>query len=384
MAGLWYDKKKTRWIVSFKNAQGKQSRKFFSVKTDAHDFLGFAKSREERLRNNLECIDAVPFEEALPLYRAEYLSMQSQTHQRRAYDRLRYLIPSFKNKPLCEIDSRNIENLKRERLAKGLANKTVNEDLTTLSSFFKWAMKRNLAVENPVQEVDFLPKLPRSTRRAYTKDEIERILLNACPCCLPAIAILANTGCRLGELEHLKKEDFDVDNLILRIRHTENTPVKGKENRVVPLNDSLVEVLKTLPDGPILSVARKTFEKHFKEIRTMARVPDAIPHGLRHTYVSHLVASGMDLVSVMRISGHKDIETLQKYLHSTGIDLVPERNRVQFAVRIRCYNLTPIRTKQDKTGQNGQNEMTQNQGLMQVPAVANAVFVGRRQNLLQE
>lgn len=54
-------------------------------------------------------------------------------------------------------------------------------------------------------------------------------------------------------------------------------------------------------------------------------------------------------------------KTLQKYLHSTGSDLNPYRNLVQFSVPSRCPEPTFIRTKQDETEPNGHSEMSRNQ-----------------------
>ncbi len=377
MAALSFDEQKKRWRVNFLDATGKRRRRFFQMKDNARDFLKVAEDRDERVRNRLGWVEAISYEDALPLYRSEYLSLKSKSHFRRAWDRLRFLGRFLKSKPLCDVIFRDIEILSRERLSTGIANKTVNEDLTTLSSFFKWAVRRGLAVENPVTEVEFLPKLPRSFRRAYTSEEIERLLLHACTCCVPALAILANTGVRLGELEHLRKEDFHLEQKLLIVRHTEGTPVKGKENRVIPLNDALIQVVAPLPSGPILSIPRKRFEDHFRRVAKAARIDDAIPHGLRHTFVSHLVASGMDLLSVMRISGHRDIQTLQKYVHSTGVDLVPERNRVQFAVPYRCPDVTTKRTKWGEVRLIGQNETPENQAVTKTAVISRGSLMCR-------
>ena len=202
----------------------------------------------------------------------------------------------------------------------------------------------------------FFPKAPRSIRRAYTNEEVARLLLHSCACCRPSLAVLANTGIRLGELDYLTKDDFDLERKVLFITHSEATPIKGKQSRVVPLNDALVELVLSLPEGKILKIHRKTFEEHFQKIRERAGVLDAIPHGFRHTFTSHLVESGLDLGKIQRITGHQDIKTLQKYLHSTGSDLSPFRNLVQFAVPSGCPEVTTKRTKWGETKVYGQNE----------------------------
>src|SRR5262249_35961850 len=83
-------------------------------------------------------------------------------------------------------------------------------------------------------------------------------------------------------------------------------------------------------------------------------------HGLRHTFTSHLIESGVDLGKAQRITGHKDIKTLQKYLHSTGSDLVAYRNAVQFAVPSGCPEIKSKRTKIGEVKLYGQNEKSTN------------------------
>lgn len=358
MASLAVDKKKNRWRVNYLDARGKRSRRFFQMKITAQDFLKIVSEREERIRNRLGWIDNISYLEALDLYKKEYLSLKSKTHHLKTFRRLRHIEKYFSGKPLCDVFPTDIDFVMRERLSEGLANKTVNEERSALCGLFKWAIKRRFALENPVEGTDSLPKIPRSVRRSYTQEEVARLFLHACPCCRPAFAILANTGIRFGELNHLTKDDFDLERKILFITHSEATPVKGKQSRVIPLNDAIVELVSSLPDGKILKIHPSTFGEHFRLIRDRALVPDAIPHGFRHTFTSHLVESGLDLGKIQRITGHQDIKTLQKYLHSTGSDLSPFRNLVQFSVPSGCPDTTIRRTNWGEVRVHGQNEKT--------------------------
>lgn len=364
MAALSFDEKKKRWRVNFLDATGRRRRRFFQMKDNTRDFFRIAENREERIRNRLGWIEAIAYEDSLNLYRAEYLRLKSESHCEITYDRLFYLKSHFSGKPLCDVTSETINQIMRIRLDKGLSNKTVNEDRSALRGLFKWAMKRGFAAENPVDGVDALPKLPRTVRRAFTVEEISRLLFNACLCCFPTIAVLSNTGIRLGELDHLTTEDFDLERKVLFVTHSEKTPVKGKQSRIIPLNDTLIELISKLPEGKILKIPRSTFEKHFRRVRERAKVFDAIPHGLRHSYTSHLVESGLDLGRVQRMTGHQDIKTLQKYLHSTGSDLIPFRNAVQFAVPAGCPEVTSKRTKWGEMTCYGQNEKAENHIVM--------------------
>ncbi len=357
------DKKKKRkspWQVDFRDGQGKRRRKFFSYREDALDFFRMAQIREERSKNRLSWVTPVSYETALIKYREEHLELKSKTHCHKTFNRLTFLSDYFDRQALMDISTFDIQKTLKERLKSGKSNKTVNEDRSALRGLFRWAKRRGFAEENPVDEVEGLPKLPRTIRRAYKKEEIESILLHACSCCFPAIAILANTGIRLGELENLCKDDFDLERQVLFITHLESTPVKGKQSRIIFLNDMLMNLVPNLARGKVLKIPRSTFEKHFRKIRIQANVPDAIPHGFRHSYTSHLIESGMDLGKVQRIIGHSDIKTLQKYLHSTGSDLMPYRNSVQFLVPSQCHEASKKRTNWDKMDFDGQSEKYSN------------------------
>jgi len=360
MAKLALDKNKKRWRVTFFDARGKRRRKFFHLRPNAQDFLRIVGDREERVKNRLGWIDAISYGDALPLYEGEYLRFKSQSHLIKTHNRLAHLKSYFKGKPICDVTHHDISDLITSRLNEGLSNKTANEDRLAIRGLFKWAIKRGFASENPVDFVDALPKLPRSIRRSYTIEEVQKLLLHACSCCRSSLTILANTGMRLGELEHLNKEDFDLERKVLFITHSEKTFVKGRQSRVVPLNDTVIEIIKKLPEGKIHNLPRTTFSDHFREIRKRAKIFDAIPHGFRHTYTSHLVESGMDLGKIQRITGHQDIKTLQKYLHSTGSDLVQFRNTVQFAVPSGCHETTFKRTNWGEMKVYGRTEKSVN------------------------
>jgi integrase/recombinase XerD len=350
MAGLWHDKNKNRWRVSFLAASGERLRKFFKLKINAQDYLRVVEDREERLKHRLGWIEPITYADALPLYKAEYLNLKSKSHSHKAYQKLGHLSSYFKPSPICEVTPNDIDFIIRALVKKELSNKTINDYRSLLRGLFRWACKKGFAVENPVDQTDALPKLPRSFRRAYTVEEIQSLMAHVCPCCMAAVVVLANTGVRLGELEHLTTDDFDLERKVLFISHTEATPIKGRKSRIIPLNDVLIKLIQGCPEGKILQIPRKTFETHFRHTRDRAKIKDAIPHGLRHSFTSHLIESGLDLGKVQRITGHQHISTLQKYLHSTGSDLIEYRNNIQFEVPVRCPTPTSIRTKRGEMG----------------------------------
>lgn len=130
------------------------------------------------------------------------------------------------------------------------------------------------------------------------------------------IQFLLYTGCRMGELYNLRREDI-TDKAVL-FRKTKN----GK-NRSVKLTAKAKEAIKHILEEsdlpiPARSLARSTFEDHWNLIRQKLGYLDEeqfVPHMLRHTCCTRLVTEGVGLATVMKWMGHSSITQTMKYAH---------------------------------------------------------------------
>lgn len=331
MASYAYHKKRKRWYVSYKDTSGKPHRKFFKFKENAIEFWEYVAKAEERGRVGLENIEQIYFHEAVDLFIEDVLYLRSKTYQISESRRLKNILSYFEERFLCDVNQVLLEEFIKVRLKEGVSHKTVLNDLSILSVLFDWGISKKFTNDNPVKSVKKPSSLPRRKRRALSLEEVGKLLENACLCCYPGLFVLANTGIRVGELIGLEKKDFDFRWHVLRLQHQEENPLKGKSSRVIPLNDDLEDFVRSLPEGKILQVSRWTFEMHFQKLKKFTKV-DVCLHELRHSYVTALVSSGVDLVTAKQITGHKDINTLQKYLHFSGARLAKIRNNVVFPV----------------------------------------------------
>jgi len=133
------------------------------------------------------------------------------------------------------------------------------------------------------------------------------------------------TGIRNEELTLLEKRDIKEDRIIIR-------QGKGKKQRWVPLDKSLGDLLSyhtadmTLTDKlfPLstVSVRNITHKYQGEEIVT--------PHTLRHSYAVHCLKSGMNIRSLQKILGHKNLETTAIYLDLIGKDIMEDFRKVVF------------------------------------------------------
>ncbi|MBI3814532.1 MAG: site-specific integrase [Nitrospinae bacterium] len=98
---------------------------------------------------------------------------------------------------------------------------------------------------------------------------------------------------------------------------------KNGERREIPINQTLRDTLQRIPrrlDSPY--VFTDDNGKRFRDVRKSfasalrrAGIKDFHFHDLRHTFASHLVMAGVDLTTVSRLLGHKDIKMTLRYAH---------------------------------------------------------------------
>jgi site-specific recombinase XerD len=130
-------------------------------------------------------------------------------------------------------------------------------------------------------------------------------------------------GLRVSELIHLQVTDIDSARMVVHIHQG-----KGAKDRLVPLSARLLEELRSywrcsrprpwLFPGETaaghLSAAR--VQKLCLQVAAQAGLTKHVtPHTLRHSYATHLLEAGVDLLTLQRLLGHRDLETTARYVH---------------------------------------------------------------------
>jgi integrase len=254
--------------------------------------------------------------------------------------RLRHnLIPFFKDKPLAQISSFDIERFKKKRDDFGVAPATVNRDLAVLSHLFNKGIEWGWLDHRPAKIKRMKENPGRITY--LTPDQIERLIGVAkedqCSFIYPFIVIGLGTGMRRMEILSIRLEHIDMD------RKTIFIPEAKAGSRAQPMTRQLADFLKgyvaTAEPGQewlFPSKGSKTghvvaIEKAFRRVVENAGFDPKriVRHTLRHTAITHLVQAGVDLPTVKRISGHKTLAMVEKYAHQNGAHIQAAMDKLE-------------------------------------------------------
>jgi integrase/recombinase XerD len=147
------------------------------------------------------------------------------------------------------------------------------------------------------------------------------------------LGLLYGCGLRCFEVRSLKIADLDFDRKLAHVRNG-----KGKKDRYVPLSDLLIRGLKSYmeaeqprtwlfngKDQEISGRAGGDFDSRYSQRGVQWAVQQAVKeagilkevsvHTLRHTYATHLLEEGLDIMTIKDLLGHECIDTTMIYLH---------------------------------------------------------------------
>src|SRR5215813_4069328 len=250
---------------------------------------------------------------------------------KRGWETEKYIVDEFANlfgtAPLANITTWQIEKWKAER-GKELHLATVNRRLTVIKHMFRKAVDWGLIKTNPATGVKRFTVVSERTR-FLTGEDVQNLQTKCeaditSPWLLSLVTLALNTGMRQGELLNLKWDGVNFERGLISVLQT-----KTMRWKTIAMNEATREALIWLNEhryGDFLflwpwgdRVGRTTVYDAFKEVCKAAGIADFRFHDLRHTFASHLVMSGVDLVTVKDLLGHAGINMTVRYSH-----LVPE------------------------------------------------------------
>ena len=212
-----------------------------------------------------------------------------------------------------------VAHMKNDR---GSEQSTIKKDIGTLLTVMRHARKMG-GMSSPLPEMPMI-RLKKSRARYITDDEEETLLgyfrETGEDLVHDAIVVMVDTGMRV-DVELLARPWTDID---LKARKIFIWESKSVEPRVVPMTSRVFATLSRLKlhrgqlRGPFSGLTYETLRDSWQEARqALNREADRAftMHILRHTFCTRLVAAGVDLKTVQRLAGHKDIQTTMQYAH---------------------------------------------------------------------
>jgi integrase len=232
------------------------------------------------------------------------------------------------DQPLAGLALPALQRYRKRRTDEGASPATVNRELAVLSHLIRRACEWGWLAKPPCQ----VPLVREQEHRMVVLDEAQQAALMAAaivdahPLIYLFIAIAMGSGMRHGEIVRIRYSDIDWDRHRLFIGRAKAGP------RSQPLTPEVVALLRREraqaddPDGyifpSIASRAGHQMRMHIafeRVVRSAGLDPRLVtPHTLRRTAITQLVMAGVDLPTIMRISGHKHTKVLMRYVHLFG------------------------------------------------------------------
>ncbi|MDE1901425.1 MAG: tyrosine recombinase XerC [Alphaproteobacteria bacterium] len=196
-------------------------------------------------------------------------------------------------------------------------------------SFFHW-LDRTGQMHNAAVDALKMPKVARRLPRPVTEIQAQEIVIQAEQGQdawvglrdRALFTLLYGAGLRLGEALGLTRGGIKRDG------HITVTGKGGKQRRVPLLPvvaDAVARYLAACPyalkdDDAVFVGARgdalnpAVAQRHLRALRRQLGLPDSVtPHALRHSFATHMLASGADLRSLQELLGHSSLSTTQLY-----------------------------------------------------------------------
>jgi integrase len=347
-----------RYGCQYTLPDGTSKREMIGTKTDAKKLLKARRGQVVEGRYKKKIV-APTLRELYTRYESYQRSEFTSERSLKALDAVLSRLPDMKADKLT---TERIQQYKEERgtetsrkSGRPISKVTINREINALKGMLSKAVEWKLLAENPAAGMkDTKTQQGEMKGYEFTREEEATLVKVAAPHLRPLIIVGIHTGMRVDdELIRLQWEPgpegsdwpyIDGDNGEIVVRRS-----KGKRVRRLPMNPHVLAALKSIKgrrEGPVFLHDRQTFKRFPRrawkatvKLAVAALEPDKVkqakhpltpcrPHDMRHTYCTRLgllIGDNFGPADWLELTGHKNLATLQRYVHS-------KRERRQWAV----------------------------------------------------
>jgi len=233
----------------------------------------------------------------------------------------------------------------RRRGEDGLSPNSLARHLSALRTFFRY-IERRWGIKNAAIALVKGPKttapLPKAINVTQASKIVDIDVLQKNPARQnqnpwitarnhAVMCLLYGAGLRITEVLSLRKSDLPISD-VLRVKG------KGGKTRIVPILPAVRKAVnhyyKSCPfvidsEAPVFRGARggvlrpEIIQAETRRLRSALGLAESTtPHALRHSFATHLLASGGDLRTIQTLLGHENLSTTQRYTHVDAARLI--------------------------------------------------------------
>jgi len=212
-----------------------------------------------------------------------------------------------------KLESKNFVAYRSIRIASGIAPKTMNNELAYLDSLYNSLNKvGEIEYSNPIENVDMM-RIDERELSWLTVKQINILLSKMDEFSInPHVKLLTKislaTGARWGEAESLTLSHVNEGRLTF-------TKTKSGKNRSVPISPELFhEIEQHLKLHGKFTHSLSAFRRALKAASIELPAGQSA-HVLRHSFASHFMMNGGDILTLQKILGHSSINMTMRYAH---------------------------------------------------------------------
>ena len=226
-------------------------------------------------------------------------------------------------------------------ISKNIKPPTQARIISGIRRFYDYLILEGLRKNNPMENIE-TPKIGINIPSTLTVKEIDQIISNVKLSSktglrnVAIIELLYSCGLRVSELINLRISDLFFKESLIKVTG------KGNKERFVPISyQSQVYINNYINEIRMFNKINKGYEDTLfinergtglsrvmifiilKELKKQSNINKKIgPHTLRHSFATHLIENGADLITIQKMMGHESITTTERYLHVSKKHLI--------------------------------------------------------------